>query len=180
MIYYKVTSGLALELCMDFCRRRREAFARIDEVCRKYGATPGRTQSCGSKVEGLHFGATLMTPKGWTKSRMGKGYFVPSRKTKPGQVIAADIDALSIPSTEKLARDLGCKPFFMDFDEGQTYCANIGVMEHDGVCYLEAHKWCPPDQTRFSGIVQIQASEWHAADEAREAARVKAAAEATT
>ena len=168
MSYYKVISGLAFELCSDFCKRRREAFAQVDALARKYGATPGRTQSCGSQVEGLHFGAGFV-PRGWRKSRMGKGFCVPSRG-KAGGAIKAELDALRVPCAEKLARDLGCKPFFTDFDEGGTYCANIGVMEVGGVFYLESHKWCPPDQTKFNGIIQIQGSEWHAADEQREAA----------
>lgn len=161
-VYYCVRSGLAFELCAAYIKARDEAFAKANAIGAPLKATPNQFVSCGPRIEGLRFGV----PTGWVTKKRFPGYGFPG-KGKVGKAAKAALDAITVPSSEELARNLGCRPFFLDLDDGGQYCANIGVFMAGGVFYLEGNKWCPPDRIKFPDIIQILASEWHAAQEAR-------------
>jgi hypothetical protein len=160
--HFKVTTGLAYELCTEYIKKRNTEQLKIDELINKYYAMKGRSLVCGTCLEGLYFGA--VTPKGWKKTKQFPGYCIPS-KTKLGIEIKKELDTVRMPSAEKLARDLGCKPFFMDFDDGNQYCASIGVFQFGKTFYLESSKWCKPSTAQFPGIIEIPTSEWYKAQE---------------
>ncbi len=163
--YYMLSHGLAFELCDVYIKSRNEAFAAANAIGAPLKATPNQFVECGTRIEALHFGICCV-PFGWVERKQFRGYGFPGRG-KIGKAAKAALDAIKVPSSEKLARDLGCKPFFMDFDDGGNYCANIGVFMCGGAFYLEANKWCAPDRIKSPEITQILASEWHVAQEAR-------------
>lgn len=170
-VYYKITtSGLARELCKAFVDAKQSALDQINDLAAKYHATPDRSLMLGPHVDGLHFGRGVVHD-GWRATRQFPGYCVPNKRSKRGREISAELDAIQSPFADHLAIDLGCPQFFTDFDSGQGLCASIGIMEHEGVYYLEANAWCRPDLKRFREITQIPASEWHKAAEDRSAAQ---------
>lgn len=164
-IHFKVSTGLACELCKAYTEAKRAVLAQVDALAAKHKACPGKSLARGTFVEGLYFGGGA--PKGWKPDRKFHGFYTPNKKSKLGREIAQELEAIRAPCADKLAVDLGCKPFFTDFDTGAHLCASIGVMEHAGVYYLEANKWCRPDVKRFPQIAEIPASEWHLANEER-------------
>lgn len=163
LTHFKVTHGALHEICTKWHDAHAAAIASVDALARKYKAAPGRRLSRGSSVEGFFFGAAA--PEGWKATRH-IGYFTPGRG-KAGMAIAKELKAIRIPVQETLAVDLGCKPFFHDFDDGGNYCASCAVFMFAGAFYLQTSKWCPPKI--MSGIEEIPASEWHKADEDRAA-----------
>lgn len=140
----------------------------LEAVAKKHGAVVGRYLRCGSKVEGLALAGRPMRADGWNASRRHPGYYTPG-KSKLGKTIKAELDAIDLPTTEQLAIDLGCEPFFRDFDDGGMYCANISIFQYAGTFYLQSCKWCRPrlGMDEGYGIRVIEASEWHKADEDR-------------
>lgn len=170
--HYQVTHGLPFEICAAHTAKRDVEYAKLKTLAEIHGAMPDRYLMRGSAVEGLGFLGRPPRTTGWNASRAHPGYMIPAR-TKAGKAIKAELDAINIPATEKLAVDLGCEPFFRDLDDGGMYCANISIFAYAGTYYLQACKWCRPKRQMSPvelaayGIQFIEASVWHKADEDR-------------
>lgn len=163
MRHFKILSGPAYEICQKHDQKHQEEIRKLNSIIEKYRAVKDRYSSCGPQIVSLYFGLFSNAPSGWVPTK--NGYFKPNKRTKLGKAIFEELDIIRLPSTEKLAIDLGCRPFFTDFDDGKQYCANIDIFQSKNIIYLESHKWCQPDTKKYPEIQSILGSEWHKASE---------------
>ncbi len=166
--HFKITHGLAFEICKTHHEKCKLIFEHIDNLCAKYGARKGRYMSFGTKVEGLWFDKN--PGKAWRASKQKgcHGYYVPKKTNKEGREIIAELEWVTLVSGEELAKDMGCQTFFTDFETGGQYMANMGITEVGGVFYAESAKYAPPALSKFGdGIVQIERGEYYTAIDAK-------------
>lgn len=169
LAYCKITHGLAFEICDAFHKDTKAMEEKVAAICTKYSAVKGRYLSCGWAVEGLYF---ITRPGvGW-RAAGGKGhqgYYTPSKTSKLGREILAELQTIKIPQPEELAVKLGCRPFFMAEDGGQ-YCGSVAINLVGGVFYLEGSQVNMPRGEKFGdGMVRIERADYYAAIDKKDA-----------
>lgn len=146
--FFKVTEGLAWEVCNKHMRVIDAAMAQVMALAKESGAwvikegeviqgTKAKRDyppyvRLGNTVEGLHF--KVDPGKDWKRIKGVVGGYKPNGRTKAGQEWKRKLGLIHLPIGEDLAVALGFEPFF--YQDGGQWCSQATIVEIEKVFFI--------------------------------------------